>query len=369
MTAYLQLHAIRKRYGVTPVLHGVDLHVAAGSRTAIVGPSGSGKTTLLRIIAGFEAPTAGKLSLGDIVLADEKRFVPAHLRGIGFVPQEGALFPHLSVADNIGFGLPRKAADRQARIHELMDMVALDSALLHARPHEISGGQQQRVALARALAQRPKLILLDEPFSALDTGLRVATRKAVADLLARAGITTILVTHDQTEALSFADTVAILRAGHLVQVGPAKEVYQRPVDATTAHFLGDAIILQADVQSGLAHCELGKIPVNETKLFGNQQLLLRPEQLSIVEAAHTAVRTDLIGKLGVVTALNFLGSTCDLQIRLSIADGSVGALPDTRELGTSISVNIPTNPNIVVGSNVCITVTGTAHVLSADAKS
>lgn len=350
MTDYLKLSGIDKRYGNTQVLHGIDLQIAAGSRTAIVGPSGSGKTTLLRIIAGFEAPTMGSLTLGGSVLADGAHAVPAHLRGIGFVPQEGALFPHLNVADNIGFGLPRKAADRQARIHELMDMVALDHALLHARPHEISGGQQQRVALARALALRPQLILLDEPFSALDTGLRVATRKAVAELLARAGITTILVTHDQAEALSFADNVAVMRAGRLVQVGTAKEVYQRPVDAETATFLGDAIILPAFVDGASARCELGHIAVGDTALAGQQDILLRPEQLFIVESSQPPVEGGSTVTHGVVTDLNFLGSSCDLQIVLAQA-------------GRSISVNIPTNPSIAVGSQVRIAVTGHAHVL------
>lgn len=367
MTDYLQLQAIHKRYGNTPVLHGIDLQVASGSRTAIVGPSGSGKTTLLRIIAGFEAPTQGRLSLGGSVLADSKQFVPAHLRGIGFVPQEGALFPHLNVADNIGFGLPRKAADRQARIDELMDMVALDHALLNARPHEISGGQQQRVALARALAQRPKLILLDEPFSALDTGLRVATRKAVADLLARAGITTILVTHDQAEALSFADTIAVMRTGRLVQVGAAKAVYQCPVDAETATFLGDAILLSAQLENGIAHCALGNIPVGATALTGGQQILLRPEQLSIVQAAQQPTGSDSANTAGVVTGLSFLGSTCDLQIRLNSANAHTPLRTDTTGLGISISVNVPTNPRLVVGSQVHITVGGTAHVLRSPA--
>jgi iron(III) transport system ATP-binding protein len=366
MTDYLKLSGIRKYYGTSQVLHGIDLQVAAGSRTAIVGPSGSGKTTLLRIIAGFEAPSAGSFTLGGSVLADGTHAIPAHLRGIGFVPQEGALFPHLNVADNIGFGLPRKAADRQARIHELMDMVALDHALLRARPHEISGGQQQRVALARALALRPKLILLDEPFSALDTGLRVATRKAVAELLARAGITTILVTHDQAEALSFADTVAVMRAGRLVQVGAAKDVYQRPIDADTATFLGDAIILPAFVQDGSAHCELGHVMVGDTPLKGQQHIMLRPEQLSIVENSCHGAEPGTSVAYGVVTQLNFLGSSCDLQIALATAGGPSPVAQSTpMQPARSISVNVPTSPTIGVGSQVRIAVTGSAHVLRA----
>jgi iron(III) transport system ATP-binding protein len=364
MTDYLRLSGIDKSYGSTSVLHGIDLQVAAGSRMAIVGPSGSGKTTLLRIIAGFEVPNAGSLKLGDVVLADGTHAVPAHLRGIGFVPQEGALFPHLNVADNIGFGLPRKAPGRQARILELMDMVALDHALLQARPHEISGGQQQRVALARALALRPHLILLDEPFSALDTGLRVATRKAVAELLARAGITTILVTHDQAEALSFADQVAVMRAGRLVQVGPAQEVYQHPVDADTATFLGDAIILPAAVENGSAHCVLGCIAVGDTRWNGPQHIMLRPEQLSVVASAQLAADTGTAICHGVVTQLNFLGSTCDLQIALRVTGRSKALADDTAPLEHTISVNVPTTPTIGLGSRVRIAVNGPAHILA-----
>ena len=206
-----------------------------------VGPSGSGKTTLLRIIAGFEAPDAGRVTLGGQVLADGANAVPAHQRGIGFLPQDGALVLHLTVAGNVGFGLPRSTPGRAERIAELMDMVVLDTAMLARRPHELSGGQQQRVALA----QRPQLILLDEPFLALDTGLCASTHKAVAKLLGSTDITTILVTHDQAEALSFADQVAVMREGRLVQAGRPLDLYLRPNDAANAGFLGDSIVLQA----------------------------------------------------------------------------------------------------------------------------
>ncbi len=188
-------------------LDNIDLTVAAGSRTAVVGPSGSGKTTLLRIIAGFEIPDAGQVMLEGETLADGPAIVPAHRRGMGIVSQDGALFPHLSVADNIGFGMERGQVDRAEQINALIDMVELDRGMLDRRPHQLSGGQQQRVALARALGRKPRLMLLDEPFSALDTGLRENMRKAVARVLQNAGITTILVTHDQAEALSFADQV------------------------------------------------------------------------------------------------------------------------------------------------------------------
>ncbi|MDO8712499.1 ABC transporter ATP-binding protein, partial [Pseudomonas sp.] len=193
----LELHAICKYYGSQRALENVSLSVPKGSRTVIVGPSGSGKTTLLRMIAGFEFPDTGSISLDGQTLVDDTHEVPAHQRLIGYVPQDGALFPHMTVAANIGFGLSTKGEAKHQRIAELMDSVALDASMAQRWPHELSGGQQQRVALARALAQQPRLMLLDEPFSALDTGLRGAMRKMVARLLSDAGVTTILVTHDQ----------------------------------------------------------------------------------------------------------------------------------------------------------------------------
>ena len=253
----LELKALYKNYGAVRALDGVDLLVQPGSRTAIVGPSGSGKTSLLRVIAGFEVPDAGRVTLGGQLLADGPEAVPAHRRGIGYVPQDGALFPHLSVADNVGFGLARNDPQRSQRIAELMDMVSLDAAMLQRRPHELSGGQQQRVALARALALRPRLMLLDEPFSALDTGLRAATRKAVAQLLQSAGITTILVTHDQSEALSFADQVAVMRHGRLAQVGSPTELVPAPGRCGDRQFPGRSHRLAGNADGGLGRLRTG----------------------------------------------------------------------------------------------------------------
>lgn len=182
----LELTSISKSFADVQVLDNLFLSVAPGSRTAIVGPSGSGKTTLLRILAGFETPDAGRIVMQGRTLFDEGIFIPAHQRGIGFVPQEGALFPHLNVADNIAWGLDCSRQEKRRRVAALMEMVSLDGQLATHWPHEISGGQQQRVALARALAQRPSLMLLDEPFSALDTGLRATTRKATSNACWRA---------------------------------------------------------------------------------------------------------------------------------------------------------------------------------------
>ena len=277
----LELSSISKSFAGTRVLENLNLTVAAGSRTAIVGPSGSGKTTLLRILAGFETPDSGRIVMQGRTLFAQGTFIPAHLRGVGYVPQEGALFPHLNVADNIAWGLDGSRQEKYQQVAALMERVSLDSQLANHWPHEISGGQQQRVALARALAQRPALMLLDEPFSALDTGLRAATRKATADLLAQAGVASILVTHDQNEALSFASQVAVMRQGRFAQVGTPYEVYSRPVDEETALFLGDALVLPAELRGGRARCAIGEISIDDPHAVGQGRVMLRPEQLVI----------------------------------------------------------------------------------------
>ena len=351
--SFLELHAVRKSYGPMLALAGVDLHVPAGSRTAIVGPSGSGKTTLLRIIAGFEAPDVGRVTLGGQVLANGPDSIPAHRRGIGFVPQEGALFPHLSVADNVGFGLARNDPKRSQRIHELMQMVALDPAMLTRRPHELSGGQQQRVALARALAQSPRLMLLDEPFSALDTGLRASTRKAVAQLLGAAGITTILVTHDQAEALSFADQVAVMRAGQLAQVGPPHALYLRPSDAATAQFLGETIVLPAQLAQGWATCALGVVAADDAQRRGAAQIMLRPEQLQLTQVPAEPLDPDAEASYGVVEDIDFGGALCGLTVRL-LGEAQAATAP---LLVRTPAIHIPP-----LGATVQITVMGQAHV-------
>jgi iron(III) transport system ATP-binding protein len=316
---FLRTNNLVKSFGSKEVLKGVDLAVVEGGTSVIVGPSGSGKTTLLRLIAGFENPDSGTIELNNRVVAGAA-WVPAHKREIGYVAQDGALFPHLSVAQNIAFGLDRSwnLAGRSAnarRVAELLDMVSLEASMGERRPHEISGGQQQRVALARALARKPKLMLLDEPFSALDAGLRVATRKAVADVLHAAEITTILVTHDQGEALSFANQVAVMRAGTLAQTGTPFAVYSRPTDQDTAEFLGDAVMLDALLQGSLATCSLGGIPVRHATVQGRVRLMLRPEQIRI--AADGPIR-------GVVVDTVFFGPETTVRIRLSPVPGVSG---------------------------------------------
>jgi iron(III) transport system ATP-binding protein len=339
----LTIAGIGKRYGHVQALENISLDVAAGSRTAVVGPSGSGKTTLLRIIAGFEQPDVGRVTLDDELLADGPAAVPAHKRGIGIVSQEGALFPHLDVADNIGFGFQRGTPDRAKRIAELLDMVELDRNMLTRRPHQLSGGQQQRVALARALGRKPRLMLLDEPFSALDTGLRENMRKAVARVLQAAGITTILVTHDQAEALSFADQGAVLREGRLIQAGSPQSLYLHPQDRETALFLGDAVMLPAIIKNGFADCALGRVAVDSGHQ-GKVEIMLRPEQIRVV----TDDSEPKYG--GRVVEVEFGGATCTVAVSLEGV-----ALPPI--LIKTSSVALPER-----GDRVRLDIAGKAHV-------
>ncbi|GLS17398.1 Fe(3+) ions import ATP-binding protein FbpC [Labrys miyagiensis] len=345
---FLTIEGASKRYGAVAALDDVSLAVPAGSRTAIVGASGSGKTTLLRLIAGFEAPDAGRLTLDGAVLADGPAIVPAHRRGIGFVTQDGALFPHLTIAQNIGFGLERGLADRAVRIEALMRTVDLDPAMLERRPHQLSGGQQQRVALARALARQPRLMLLDEPFSALDTGLREATRKAVAAMLEAAGVTTILVTHDQTEALSFAHQVAVLSEGRLAQAGAPHELYRRPHDRRTALFLGEAVLMKGQAGVGWVDCALGRLPAGTHGHRGEVEIMLRPEQIRFTPVEEGAEQ----GCLARVVEVEFGGALRAVTVAL-ISNGM-----KLRITGTGLELP-PT------GARVRLNVAGPAHVFDA----
>jgi iron(III) transport system ATP-binding protein len=277
----LEVTRLAKSFGGEAVLHSVDLNLSPGTITAVVGASGCGKTTLLRLVAGFETPDSGTISISGRQVAGPGRSTPAHRRDVGYVAQDGALFPHLTVGQNIAYGLAgaARSATVRARVAELLDTVSLDGSLASRRPHELSGGQQQRVALARALARQPVLMLLDEPFSALDAGLRASTRKAVARLLVDAGVTTLLVTHDQEEALSIASQVAVMRDGRFTKVGTPQQVYLQPSDRFTAEFLGDCVLLPCTAADGMAECVLGRLPVRGSGVAGPATLMLRPEQL------------------------------------------------------------------------------------------
>ena len=251
----LELRNLSLKYGNQEVLKGLNLSAKKGELTAILGSSGAGKSTLLRLIAGFEAPTSGEIYLdGELVSSPEDVLAPER-RGIGIVPQDSALFSHLTVSQNIGFGLPKGSNDR---VNELLKLIGLEE-YGNRKPASLSGGQQQRVALARALAPRPKLVLLDEPFSALDAELRARLREDVAAVLKAEGASALLVTHDQEEALSLADRVAILRDGRIIQTGTPTEIYNAPADIGIATFLGDSILVDGVVKDGKVETALGKL--------------------------------------------------------------------------------------------------------------
>jgi iron(III) transport system ATP-binding protein len=280
----LVVRDLRKSFGVTEVLRGVDLVVPAGSITAVLGPSGCGKTTLLRLVAGFDRPDAGEIALAGRRVFGARTFVAPEKRRVGMVPQEGALFGHLDVAGNIAFGLRRKDARRDARVAELLEIVGL-AGYERRMPAELSGGQQQRVALARALAPEPAIVLLDEPFAALDASLRTSVRADVVAALRATDATAVLVTHDQEEALSTADLVAVLNGGVVVQSTSPRELYWHPVDSDVAAFVGEANLVTGTVVGGSLSTELGVIDLvrSTTPLVAGTvgDTLVRPEQLRL----------------------------------------------------------------------------------------
>jgi iron(III) transport system ATP-binding protein len=259
----LAVAGLDKRFGAHQVLSGLDLEVPAGSLTAILGPSGSGKTTLLRILAGFEHADAGTVRIGPAIADGPGVFIPPERRRIGYVPQEGSLFPHLTVAANVTFGLNRRKWGRERRrkrCADLLEAVGL-GGLDRRYPHQLSGGQQQRVALARALAIQPEVVLLDEPFASLDANLRASVRADVQQLLKESGTTAVLVTHDQDEALSTADRVAVLRDGGIAQCAAPQELYSCPVDADMARFIGEANLIPGTLNGSSVQTLLGRLAV------------------------------------------------------------------------------------------------------------
>ena len=309
----LTITGVRKTFTDTVAVDDVSLHVPHGSLTAVLGPSGCGKTTLLRLIAGFLAPDAGTIAFDDRVVAGHGRPMPPQDRKVGYVPQEGALFPHLDVAGNIGFGLPR--AERAAgRIDEMLDLVELPRTFRTRQPHELSGGQQQRVALARALAPRPSVVLLDEPFSSLDASLRESTGRAVARALRAAHATGLLVTHDQSEALSLSDQVAVLREGRLIQAGSPADVYLTPHDPELARFVGGATSLPGRAGEGrTATCALGTVTLTHAASADDVVLVIRPDQV-VLDPAGVEAHVDDV---------SFYGH--DAAIRLSVSGAALVA--------------------------------------------
>ena len=310
---------IGKSYGNSgsPVLEGLDLEVPDRAVVTVLGESGSGKTTLLRMIAGFDRPDSGTIIIDGQAVDSPSRFVPPERRQLGYVAQEGNLFPHLTIARNIAFGLSRRERGTR-RVEELLDLVGL-GGLGKRYPHQLSGGQQQRVALARALAPRPKVVLLDEPFSSLDAGLRASLRIDVMRILRQEHATTVFVTHDQQEALSVADLAGIISGGQIRQFASPETLYTRPADPGIARFLGDANIVSGTASAGAVDTAFGQLSLAEGNAppAGPAVVLIRPEQVSL--QPHIGQSAESGQAAGQVIHREYYGHDC--VVLVGIGDG------------------------------------------------
>ncbi len=293
----IDIRGVVKRFGEAEVLREVTLDVAAHETVALLGPSGCGKTTLLRTIAGLERIDDGEITIGDELASSSSTHVRPEERRIGMVFQDWALFPHLTVGENVAYGLDRDQR-RSGRVTEALELVGL-ATLADRLPATLSGGQQQRVALARALAPRPQAILLDEPFSNLDTSLRVQVRTEVHRLLTELGITTVFVTHDQEEAFVLGDRVAVMNAGRIEQYASPAQIYDHPASRWVAEFVGEANLVRATANGDRADSLLGTLALRD-RLDGPVEVLLRPEHLILTVAedpgSHPSGDTTVMGQ-------------------------------------------------------------------------
>jgi iron(III) transport system ATP-binding protein len=324
----IRIDGVTKRFGDAIAVDGASLCVARGEVVALLGPSGCGKTTLLRLIAGFERPDAGNVTVDGRLVAGPAAWVTPEARRLGMVFQDYALFPHLTVAANVGFGLPRR--ERVGRVPELLAIVGL-TGLETRYPHELSGGQQQRVALARALAPAPELVLLDEPWSNVDPFLRETLRAEVAEIIRPLGVTVLLVTHDREEAFSLADRIALMRDGKVVQEGTAEELYFAPASRWAAEFVGAANVLPGRVVAGRVETAIGAFPANGAGAEANAQVLVRPELLELQPNATGTAQ---------VVGREFRGHDVFYRVHLDGGLELVAQRPSTEVVGLGSRVSI-----------------------------
>ena len=293
-----------------PAVKEISLSVDSGSIVTLLGPSGCGKTTTLRLIAGFERPDSGEVKLAGKVVSDIYTWVPPERRGIGMVFQDYALFPHLNVRDNIGFGC--ESHNRGERVRQILSLVDL-TGLEKRYPHELSGGQQQRVALGRALAPHPVVVLLDEPFSNLDADLRAQMRLEVKQIIKAAGATAVLVTHDQRDALSISDQIVVMRDGRIEQIGSPRDIYQHPENRFVATFVGESNIIPGIIgpdSKSIETTTLGLVPCNHTHE-------LPPGQSVYVSIRPESIELSSDGRIeGMVESLIYTGQSLDVTIRV-----------------------------------------------------
>lgn len=315
----VEVDAVSVELGGGIVVCDASIEVAAGQVLALLGPSGCGKTTLLRAIAGLQRTSHGSIRLGDEVVSSPHHFVAPEKRRVGMVFQDGGLFPHLTVAENVGFGL-RELGDRNSRIADMLHLVGMDG-FAERLPGTLSGGQRQRVAVARALAPEPSVLLLDEPFSALDAGLRVQIRREVKRLLAALGITTIVVTHDQEEAFAMGEQIAVMADGVIEQVGTPAELYESPATPWVAAFVGDGVRVDGEVSDGVITTPFGRLPAHPARgsvlLDGPATAIVRPEQLGL-----------RAGQSGTVIDVEYYGH--DVRYDVHLDDGTVATVRTLR---------------------------------------
>lgn len=326
----LSMTGVGKAYDGVPALEGVSLDLAAGEVACLLGPSGCGKSTLLRIAAGVERLDRGEVRAEGRLVAGGGVHVPPEQRRVGLVFQDFALFPHLSVAENVAFGLGGPAAARAERARELLDRVGLGAH--GARyPHQLSGGEQQRVALARALAPRPRILLMDEPFSGLDNRLRDAVRDDTLDILKEEGAAVLLVTHEPDEAMRMADAIALMRRGRIVQQGAPYRIYHEPCDREAAAFFSDVNVVAGRVRGGAAETAFGRFPAPDLAEGAAAEIVVRPQhlKLDLDRDGRGPLPTDLYGApaLGRVARARFMGDQSVVDLTLDDGAGLKATLP------------------------------------------
>ncbi|MQF86512.1 MAG: ABC transporter ATP-binding protein [SAR202 cluster bacterium] len=333
-TSELAIKDLCKSYDGTSVVNNVNLDIPQGNIFTLLGPSGGGKTTTLRMIAGFEKPDSGLISIGGEITYDASTFVSPEHRKVGMVFQDYALFPHLNVYKNVSFGV-NPNSETFSTIDALLETIGI-SELKNRMPYELSGGQQQRVALARALAPKPRIVALDEPFSNLDTELRQRVRNEIRQIIKNANVTTIFVTHDQDEAFAMADTVGIMLQNTLAQVGTPQQVYADPESLDVAKFLGDVNIIEGRATGNIGQCDLGKLTL--TKKFGHDEkivIAIKPESIRLHSESADAIRAKIV-------SVKFRGTykTVDL------------ALPSGKILTSNMGIHINAEQDADVAINV-----------------
>ncbi|WP_331773430.1 ABC transporter ATP-binding protein (plasmid) [Embleya sp. NBC_00888] len=338
--AIVEFRDLKRSFGTVRALAGLDLTVGRGELLALLGPSGCGKTTALRVVAGFEHPDEGEV----LVDGEDITRVPAHRRDAGMVFQSYSLFPHLSALDNIAFGLRMRGvgrAERRARAGELLDLIGLPDRA-DRYPHQLSGGQQQRIALARALALRPRVLLLDEPLSALDARVRSTLRDEIRRLQQELGITTLFVTHDQEEALSLADRVAVMNAGRLEQCAPPAELYARPATAFVAEFVGVMSRVPAHADGAVVRVLGRTLPIDGDGVHGDVDVLLRPESIEVTAAADGSAQVLGAAFLGAVTRLSVRPAR-GATVKVDVPSHTASTLP----VGSRVELALPDRPVLV----------------------